>query len=89
MVHGELKTYVQSAICSNPSVVQAFSAANYKHMALIQGFVAKRLELQKNLIEGRSPSLKVSTNFQILLTGFGLSNGGDVNIAIERGSADQ
>src|SRR6516165_11656589 len=38
---GELKTYVQSAICSNPGVVQAFSAVNYKHMDLIQGFVAK------------------------------------------------
>jgi len=46
---GELKTYVQSAICSNPGVVQAFSAVNYKHMDLIQGFVAKRLELAEEL----------------------------------------
>jgi len=53
LVHGELKTYVQSAICSNPSVVQAFSAANYKHMALIQGFVAKRLELAEKLDRGQ------------------------------------
>jgi hypothetical protein len=46
---GELKTYVQSAMCSNPDVVQAFSAVNYKHMDLIQGFVAKRLELAEEL----------------------------------------
>lgn len=46
---GELKTYVQSAICSNPGVVQAFSAVNYKHIDLIQGFVAKRLELAEEL----------------------------------------
>jgi hypothetical protein len=46
---GELKTYVQSAMCSNPGVVQAFSAVNYKHMDLIQEFVAKRLELAEKL----------------------------------------
>src|SRR5215831_1015911 len=49
---GELKTYVQSAICSNPGVVQAFSAVDYKHMELIQGFVARRLELAEKLDRG-------------------------------------
>jgi hypothetical protein len=49
---GELKNYVQSAMCSNPGVVQAFSAVNYKHMDLIQGFVAKRLELAEKLDRG-------------------------------------
>jgi hypothetical protein len=46
---GELKTYVESATCSNPNIVQAFSAANYKHMDLIQAFAAKRLELAEKL----------------------------------------
>ena len=50
---GELKNYVQSAMCSNPGVVQAFSAVNYKHMDLIQGFVAKRLELAEELDRGQ------------------------------------
>jgi len=50
---GELKTYVQSATCSNPGVVQAFSSVNYKHMDLIQGFVAKRLELAEELDRGQ------------------------------------
>jgi hypothetical protein len=48
-LRGELKTYVQSAMWSNPGVVQAFSAVNYKHMDLIQEFVAKRLELAEKL----------------------------------------
>jgi hypothetical protein len=46
---GELKTYIQSAMCSNPGIVQAFSAVNYKHMDLIQGFASKRLELAEKL----------------------------------------
>lgn len=46
---GELKTYVQSAICSNPGIVQAFSAADYKRMDLIRTFAAKRLELAEKL----------------------------------------
>ena len=50
---GELKTYVQSAMCSNPSIVQAFNSANYKHMDLIQGFTAKRLELAEKLDRGQ------------------------------------
>ena len=50
---GELKTYVQSAMCSNPGVVQAFIAVNYKHMDLIQAFAAKRLELAERLDRGQ------------------------------------
>ena len=50
---GELKTYVQSAVCSNPSIVQAFSVVNYKRMDLIQGFAAKRLELAEKLDRGQ------------------------------------
>jgi hypothetical protein len=50
---GVLKTYVQSAMCSNPGIVQAFSAVNYKHMDLIQGFAAKRLELADKLDRGQ------------------------------------
>ena len=50
---GELKTYVQSAMCSNPGIVQAFSAVNYKYMDLIRGFAAKRLELAEKLDRGQ------------------------------------
>jgi Transglycosylase SLT domain len=61
---GELKTYVQSAMCSNPGVVQAFSAVNYKHMDLIQGFAAKRLELAEKLDRRQITEAQVSANFQ-------------------------
>jgi hypothetical protein len=50
---GELKTFVQSAMCSNPGIVQAFSAVNFKHMDLIQAFTAKRLELAEKLDLGQ------------------------------------
>jgi hypothetical protein len=50
---GELKTFAQSARCSNPGIVQAFSAVNYKHMDLIQEFAAKRLELADRLDRGQ------------------------------------
>jgi hypothetical protein len=50
---GELKTYVQSAVCSNPGIVQAFSAVNYKRMDLIQTFATKRLELAEKLDRGQ------------------------------------
>jgi Transglycosylase SLT domain len=50
---GELKTYVQSAMCSNPGIVRAFGAVNYKRMDLIQGFAAKRSELAEKLDRGQ------------------------------------
>jgi len=50
---GELKTYVQSAMCSNPGIVQAFAAINYKRLDLIQGFAAKRRELAEKLDRGQ------------------------------------
>jgi hypothetical protein len=46
---GELKTYIQSAMCSNPGIVQPISAVNYKHIDLIQGFASMRLELAEKL----------------------------------------
>jgi hypothetical protein len=50
---GELKTYVQSAMCSNPGIVQAFGAVNYKRMDLIQGFAVQRRELAEKLDRGQ------------------------------------
>jgi hypothetical protein len=69
---GELKTYVQSAMCSNPGVVQAFSAVSYKHMDLIQGFAAKRLELAEKLDRGQITEAQGERELSDLLTGVGL-----------------
>jgi hypothetical protein len=46
---GELKTYVESAQCSNPRIIQAFSAAHYRRMYLIVRFTAKRLQLSEKV----------------------------------------
>jgi hypothetical protein len=42
---GELPSHAASVQCANPAMIQAFSAAHYKYMDLIQFFAAKRLEL--------------------------------------------
>jgi hypothetical protein len=49
---GELKTYVESVECSNPRIVEAWSAANYKYMDLVKSFAAKRLELARRVDRG-------------------------------------
>lgn len=46
---GELKTYVESAKCSNPRIVEAYKNANYPYMDLIGLFTAKRLELAEKI----------------------------------------
>jgi hypothetical protein len=46
---GELKTYAESAQCSNPRIIQAFSVANYQRMYLIVQFMAKRLQLSEKV----------------------------------------
>jgi hypothetical protein len=48
-LRGELKTYLQSAQCSNPLILRAFSAAHYKYMDLIGLFTAKRAEVAEKL----------------------------------------
>jgi hypothetical protein len=46
---GELTTFSASAQCSNPRLIQAFSAAHYKYMDLIQALAMKRLEISKKI----------------------------------------
>jgi hypothetical protein len=46
---GELKTFVASAQCAGPRIMQAYSAANYRYMDLIALFVAKRLRVAEKL----------------------------------------
>jgi hypothetical protein len=50
---GELKTYMQSATCSNPGILQAFTSTNFQRMDLIQQFIAKRLEFADKLDRGQ------------------------------------
>jgi hypothetical protein len=48
-VSGELPTFAASAQCSNPRLIQAFSAAHYRYIDLIQVLAARRLEIAKRI----------------------------------------
>lgn len=48
-IDGTLKTFVASAQCANPLIVQAFSKANYRYMDLIAAFNAQRLQISERV----------------------------------------
>jgi hypothetical protein len=48
-IDGTLKTFVASAQCANPRILQAFTKANYRYMDLIAAFNAKRLEISERV----------------------------------------
>jgi hypothetical protein len=48
-IDGTLKTFVASAQCANPRIVQAYSKANYRYMDLIAAFNAKRLQMSERV----------------------------------------
>jgi hypothetical protein len=49
---GELPSRAASAQCANPPMLQAFNAAHYRYMDLIQFFATKRLEVAKKIDHG-------------------------------------
>jgi hypothetical protein len=46
---GELKTFVASAQCSNPVIRQAYRAANYRYMDLVDSLIANRLAVSEQI----------------------------------------
>jgi hypothetical protein len=48
-LRGELRSYLGSAQCSNPRIIQAFRAANYRYPDLIDLFVKERAEIAEEL----------------------------------------
>jgi hypothetical protein len=48
-IDGTLKTFVASAQCANPRIVQAFSNAKYRYMDLIAAFNAQRLQISERV----------------------------------------
>jgi predicted lipid-binding transport protein (Tim44 family) len=48
-IDGTPKTFVASAQCANPRILQAFSKANYRYMDLIAAFNAKRLQISERV----------------------------------------
>ncbi len=49
---GQLSSHAASVQCANPAMLQAFKAANYRYMDLIQFFAAKRLEMATKIDRG-------------------------------------
>ena len=49
---GQLPSHAASVQCANPAMLQAFNAAHYKYMDLIQYFAAKRLEVATKIDRG-------------------------------------
>ncbi len=48
-LNGELKTYVDSAKCSNPRILAAYEKANYPYMDLVSLFITKRMEVSEKI----------------------------------------
>jgi hypothetical protein len=48
-IDGTLKTFVASAQCANPRIVQAYSKANYRYMDLIAAFTTKRVQISERV----------------------------------------
>ena len=48
-LRGELPTFAASVQCSNPRMIQAFNAAHYRYMDLIETLAAKRLEVAERI----------------------------------------
>src|SRR5258708_14990357 len=48
-IDGTLKTFVASAQCANPRILQAYTKANYRYMDLIAAFNAKRLQISERV----------------------------------------
>ena len=50
---GDLKSYVESAQCSSPTIIAAYQQAGYRYMDLIASYAAKRLELSEKTDQGK------------------------------------
>jgi hypothetical protein len=48
-ISGRLTTFAASVQCSNPRMIQAFNAAHYRYMDLIESLAAKRLEVAERV----------------------------------------
>jgi hypothetical protein len=61
---GELKSFVASAQCSGPRIIEAFSKANYRYMDLVKLMVAKRAQISERLDRGEMSEADANVAFQ-------------------------
>jgi hypothetical protein len=68
-ISGTLKTFVASAQCANPRIVQAFSKANYRYMDLIAAFNDKRLQISERVDRNEITEANAQVETQKLFAG--------------------
>lgn len=66
---GELKTYMASAECSNPRIIDSYQKANYRYMDLIFQMTAKRLEMAEEIDQGKLTEAQSQLEFTQFMTG--------------------
>jgi hypothetical protein len=65
---GELKTYAASAQCSNPKIIKAYQNSRYRYMDLIALITAKRLQLSKEIDNGKMTEAQEQLAFARFMT---------------------
>jgi hypothetical protein len=65
---GELKTFAQSAQCSNTRIIAAFKKANYRYMDLVVLMTAKRAQIAERLDQRQMTEADANVAFQQAFT---------------------
>jgi hypothetical protein len=68
---GQLPSHVASVQCANPPMLQAFNAAHYRYMDLIQLFAAKRLEMATKIDRGEMTEQQAQTETEKIYASMG------------------
>ena len=61
---GELKSFVQSAQCSNPRIIAAFNKANYRYMDLVTLMAARRMQISERLDRNQMSEADANVAYQ-------------------------
>jgi hypothetical protein len=65
---GELKSFVQSAQCSNPRIIAAFKKANYRYLDLVTLMTAKRMQIAERLDRNQMSEADANVAYQQAFT---------------------
>jgi hypothetical protein len=65
---GELKSFVQSAQCSNPRIIAAFNKANYRYMDLVTLMTGKRMQIAERLDRNQLSEADANVAYQQAFT---------------------
>jgi hypothetical protein len=68
-IDGTLKTFVASAHCANPRIVQAYSKANYRYMDLITALTVRRVQISERVDRNQITEADAQVEIQKLSAG--------------------